>query len=214
MSSTLPRAVNDASVVTPVSTTRLIQLNTALETAAAYLAPPGVAATGGGALVTKTTGFAVSVSAAVFLYEFYAHTLAAPQAYSSATNTNTTIRLWGKITRTAAAQTSSDPRTNSDTYALTLTHTNGASYATAPASGPWIPLADWLTDGTGISGPIDNGPPGKYSHLASPLWRGENVIDSGETVAVASGEGLQVIPSLQVRGLMIVRGAVRVRGYG
>jgi len=211
MPGTLPRPINDAAVVTPISATRFIQQGTAIETAAAYLLPPGVAGAGGGALVTKTTGFGVEVGIAVFLSELVSLVLAAPQSYASATNTSTNIRLWGKILRTAATQAN---RADPDTYTLSLSHTNGAGYATEPASGPWFPLADWNTDGSGVSGPIDNAPAGKYVKAASPLWQGENVIALAETVAVASGEGKQVLPALQVRGLLIVRGALRVRGWG
>jgi hypothetical protein len=124
MPGTLPRAVNDASVVTPVSVTRLIQLNTTIETAVGYLFPPGVVS---GGQVAAATGFAVEVGASVFVSELASLVLAAPQAYAGATNTSTTIRLWGKVLRTAATQAN---RADPDTYTLSLTHTNGAGYAT------------------------------------------------------------------------------------
>jgi len=208
MAGTLPRPINDAAVVTPVSATRLLQLGAALESAWDALLPRGVLS---GGLVTPTTGFAVEVAnGSVFVAEGYKHTLGSAQSYASATNTSTNIRLWGKVLRTAATQAN---RADPDTYTLSLTHTFGASYATEPASGPWFPLADWNTGGSGLSGGIDNGPAGKYLKAGSPLWQGETVIASGEVVAVGSGESLFVFPTLQVRGRVIVRGALRVRGW-
>jgi hypothetical protein len=187
----LPRQQTlDTSTGRPWSLPRDNALRDTLEAAFDAILPPGVVS---GGTVTATTGYGVEVaSGSVFWSSGVLVTLASAQAYAAATNPSTTIYLWGKLTRTAGTQT--DP-TADDTHALTLTHN---TTGTSPGA-EYFPVATWATDGSGVTGSINNNPAGKFVRAVQQRGRlAKTITDANTTLSTveASARILEISGTL------------------
>jgi hypothetical protein len=185
-----------ASTGQPYSLARTNQLNDQLEAGLGALATPGVVS---GGLVTKTTGYSVSIASGTTFWAFgMLHTLTDAQTYTAAV-ASSTVYLWGKVARSAASQSSP---TALDTYALTVTHnTTGTSPGTE-----YFPLAILTTDGSGITA-IESYPAGKYVRTAhAPLRPVRTTIPAGTLQVVAAGEQVVVYGDLTIEGELALSG--------
>lgn len=159
----------DANTDRPWSLVRDNQLRAQLEAAltAAGLGP-GILS---GGSVSHVTGYTVQVeNGSVILSEGVVRTLTDPQNYTAAVATST-IYLWAVLTRTAAAST--EP-TESDTYALTVTH----NLTGVAPSALHFPLAVLTTDANGVVS-IDDYPAGKYVSLPRAVTLAEQAFSLG-----------------------------------
>jgi hypothetical protein len=157
---------------------------------------------GGG--VVKTAAFAVEVAADTQVFTegvLVTLTAAIPRTGIAPSQTN---YLWGLVTRTARDR---ETATAVDTWALALTHN---TTGTAPTDLS-VPLAVIVADGAGITS-IEEYPAGKFLRATNLLAGTRDTVAAGEAAVVEASHQASLLESLTVRGLLVVRGKIFVRG--
>lgn len=184
------------------SLVRDTQLRDRLEAALHAAVGAGVVSGGG---VVKTGVTTVQLAAGTVIFNRGVLYTVPTAVSTSILNANATVQLWGKITRTAAAQ--ADPLAE-DTYTFPLTTTVSAT--PTPPSADHVHLATIVTDATPEITSVDDNPPGKYVRSAQAALVGNLDTIPVWMTTVLTGQVQVFDGSLTVRGVLEVHGTVRI----